>query len=139
MQSSSVSLEKASYPPGLFPLAQEGVAQEGVVDPAVEGIAIPESEAMPLEEGVLPGEMFEDREDVGGEETETVAARAAAIPVRPTPQMIRDHMVAHIPYRNWCAHCVRGRARLDQHRTVKEHEEENVAVASMDYVFLVGH
>ena len=111
------------------------MAQEGVGDPRGGRIAIPEPEAMPLEEGVLPGEMFEDGEDVG-EETETVAARAAAIPVRPTPQMIRDHMVAHIPFRNRCPHCVRGRARLDQHRTVKEHEEENVAVVSMDYMFL---
>ena len=32
-----------------------------------------------------------------------------SVPVSPTLQEVRDHSVCHMPYRSWCAHCVRGR------------------------------
>ena len=120
---------QSSYPPGLIPLAQEEVGESAADERLdVQG---------QVESNIFPEEGFGE-DDAEREETEVVAAKAAAIPVKPPPQMVRDHMVAHIPYRSWCPHCVRGRARLDQHRVVKEHEGENVAVVSMDYVFLAA-
>ena len=28
---------------------------------------------------------------------------------QPSSQEVQEHMKTHIPYRSWCAHCVRGR------------------------------
>ena len=38
-------------------------------------------------------------------------------PDAPSREEIREHMKTHIPFRNWCIHCVRGRSRNDAHRT----------------------
>eukprot|EP00971_Amphidinium_carterae_P015197 300091-Amphidinium_carterae.1 len=62
-----------------------------------------------------------------GEETTVVAAKAATVPIKPTQAMVRDHMIAHIPNRLWCVHCV-SRARVDAHHTVKGHDEETTTV-----------
>ena len=36
---------------------------------------------------------------------------------QPSSQEVQEHMKTHIPYRSWCAHCVRGRVRNDPHRS----------------------
>ena len=36
---------------------------------------------------------------------------------QPSSQEVQEHMKTHIPYRSWCAHCVRGRERNDPHRS----------------------
>ena len=36
---------------------------------------------------------------------------------QPSSQEVQEHMKTHIPYRSWCAHCVRGRGRNDHHRS----------------------
>ena len=36
---------------------------------------------------------------------------------QPSSQEAQEHMKTHIPYRSWCAHCVRGRGRNDPHRS----------------------
>ena len=36
---------------------------------------------------------------------------------QPSSQEVQEHMKTHIPYRSWCAHCVRGRGRNDPHRS----------------------
>ena len=54
-----------------------------------------------------------DRESQGEsdcDEAEDTTAVALPAPPRPTPQMVADHQVAHIPFRSWCPACVRGRA-----------------------------
>ena len=44
-------------------------------------------------------------------------------------------MVNHIPFRSWCAHCVRGTAHGNQHRRKKAIEgEERQPVISVDYM-----
>ena len=44
-------------------------------------------------------------------------------------------MVTHTPYRSWCPHCVRGRARAEQHRKNAE-EEGTIPTLAIDYAFL---
>ena len=36
---------------------------------------------------------------------------------QPSSQEVHEHMKTRIPYRSWCAHCVRGRGRNDPHRS----------------------
>ena len=35
----------------------------------------------------------------------------------PSSQEVQEHMKTHIPYRSWCAHCVRGSGRNDPDRS----------------------
>ena len=44
-------------------------------------------------------------------------------------------MLTHVPYRNWCPFCVKGRGRQDAHKKGKE-EEKRVAGVVMDYAYL---
>jgi hypothetical protein len=43
---------------------------------------------------------------------------AMTAPMQPTKKMIEDHEVSHLPFRNWCATCVRGRGQSMQHRSL---------------------
>ena len=65
------------------------------------------------------------------EETDT---KALAQPPKRTPQMMKDHEIAHIPVRAWCAHCVRGRGKSMQHRQI-DHSDETISTVSLDFAF----
>ena len=65
-----------------------------------------------------------------GEGTSSVAMKQ---PVRPTRKMIEDHEVSHIPFRDWCSACVRGRAKSCQHR--RSDKAEALSTFSVDYGF----
>ena len=42
-------------------------------------------------------------------------------PRRPSEGEVQDHERTHLPYRNWCYHCVGGKGRdLDHRRAVEE-------------------
>ncbi len=53
-----------------------------------------------------------------GEKTEaqeeTADLKVAPAPVRPPPAVVEEHRVTHIPYRNWCDECARGRGLGEQ-------------------------
>ena len=51
----------------------------------------------------------EDPEDDTAEQDEE-PKRIAPSPVLPSAAEIEDHRICHYPYRNWCRHCVAGRA-----------------------------
>ena len=56
-------------------------------------------------------------------------------PRRPSEQEVEDHCLSgHLPYRNWCYHCVRGRGRDSDHRKGIE-EERGLSEFSFDYCF----
>ena len=65
---------------------------------------------------------------------ESTVSKAMSGPVKPTAKMVEDHNVSHLPFRNWCSACVRGRGRSQQHR-LQDHSGENVPVVSIDYGF----
>ena len=54
------------------------------------------------------------------EEEETLAGTRMTAkmidPTLPTQDEIDEHMKLHLPYRNWCCHCVRGRGKAADHR-----------------------
>ena len=47
---------------------------------------------------------------------------------QPSSQEVQEHMKTHIPYRSWCAHCVRGRGRRDPHKVRRRKEEDQVII-----------
>ena len=71
---------------------------------------------------------------IGLDSAEGTASRALPAPPKPTKQMIEDHEVSHLPFRNWCTACVRGRAKSMPH--FKQNTEEEVySTYSADYGF----
>ena len=55
-------------------------------------------------------------------------------PKEPTAAERKEHEATHLPFRNWCRHCVRGRGLQAGHYKVKE-EERKVQEISIDYCF----
>ena len=40
-------------------------------------------------------------------------------PVEPSAEERKEHEITHLPYRNWCRHCVRGRGKEAPHEKKK--------------------
>ena len=56
---------------------------------------------------------------------------------QPTKIDRREHEHTHIPFRAWCAECVRGRGKDRYHRRIAY--EDGVARVGIDYMFLTEH
>jgi hypothetical protein len=73
------------------PMAQAGVGAvvEGIEEPGAGG----------------------EEADLGYEEGEAGAraARKMLNPALPSPDEVMEHNKTHLPFRNWCRHCARGR------------------------------
>ena len=37
-------------------------------------------------------------------------------PIKPSREEVETHNLTHLPYRNWCRHCVRGRGKAAAHK-----------------------
>ena len=55
-------------------------------------------------------------------------------PKKPRPEEILEHEKTHLPFRNWCRHCVRGRGKEAPH--VKQTTDPVVPEVHMDFCFL---
>ena len=55
-------------------------------------------------------------------------------PRLPSQTEVEEHYLTHVPYRNWCPHCVRGRGKDLDHRKSLE-EDRRVREFSFDYCF----
>ena len=49
-------------------------------------------------------------------EEEGVGIRGKAIVTGPSREEYEEHMRTHVPFRNWCKFCVRGKCKSDPHR-----------------------
>ena len=76
------------------------------------------------------GECFPER--IGAEEDREV--KKLGDPRLPTDKEREDHERTHLPFRNWCYHCVRGKGRDLDHRKAVE-EERGLSEYSFDYCF----
>lgn len=95
---------------------------------SMEGIQIP-----PEDDLEIPPPPEQDEEGRG--------PRVKKTPKGPTKQEREDHEATHCPYRSWCRHCVRGRARNDQHQVQRqevdeEEEDRKIPRVAFDYFFL---
>lgn len=90
----------------------------------------------------LSGDEEEDVDEVvqGGEEVlkiqteECRKLKRIGDPRKPSEQEVAEHMLSHLPYRNWCAVCVRAKGRdLDHRKEVGKDRE--VSEYAFDYCF----
>ena len=65
---------------------------------------------------------------------EAARPRTRAPPVKPSAAEVENHMVTHLPFRDWCPHCVRGKSGSKVHKANPgKHEIPTIAV---DYMFM---
>ena len=75
---------------------------------------------------------------VGGSEVEEgKSAKGIAMPKAPNQEEVDNRMLTHIPFRDWCAHCVRGRADNVHHRK-SEKDDQQAPTISIDYMWMAG-
>ena len=87
---------------------------------------------------VSPSDIVIPDEDLE-EEDQTRLGTALAQPVLPSAAEIAAQEVSHIPYRAWCASCVRGRAESQPRRSQHDKHEDRHPVVSIDYAFFSSH
>ena len=72
-------------------------------------------------------------EDMDGEAGKRVV-RKLLDPILPSQAEVREHELTHLPYRNWCPHCIKGKGKeMGHHR--KSRDEEGLAEYHLDYCF----
>lgn len=91
----------------------------------------------------IPQEFRDDQDDrddhrpvepVHEEFEEEVEKAGLASPMKPTAQEVEEHSISHVPYRSWCEHCVRGKARTAGHPSSSgEKMVERRPTVAMDY------
>ena len=65
---------------------------------------------------------------------EAMTSKKLVDPKRPSQQEVDEHYLTHLPFRNWCPHCMRGKAKeLDCKRS--DGAAGDVAEFHMDYCF----
>ena len=92
------------------------------------------AERYETEEGRERGDGIEEEEE---EEEESGRRRVEKRmdPRMPTSDERKEHEMTHIPFRNWCRHCVRGRGKEEACRKT-EREEGRVPEVHMDFMFM---
>ena len=80
------------------------------------------------------GEEGQQEEEIAGPQ-EARRPRPGRDPGQPTRREREEHEVTHLPYRPWCQHCVRGKAKSSQHRRSENTADRQVPVVAMDYTF----
>ena len=76
--------------------------------------------------------------EAGGEEEEELGKRSVLKmmnPILPSKAEIEEHELTHLPYRNWCRHCVRGRGKEAPHKKQQEQAVEMPEI-HWDFMFL---
>ena len=93
------------------------------------------------------GNINEDEEEVGEnmgedkgdkiieEEVEQIYLKA---PIKPSHEEVEKHRVTHFPFRAWCKHCIKGRAKCPGHYVVKSGEVD-IPIISIDYALSLIH
>ena len=56
---------------------------------------------------------------------------------KPTEKEREEHEAKHVPFRDWCTHCMMGRRRTHHHISKKESEDQSRRPTNaMDYHFM---
>ena len=58
--------------------------------------------------------------------------------IRPSKEEVESHNLTHLPYRSWCPHCVKGKAKRRHHRRRPNGSESEIPVISVDYMWMKG-
>jgi hypothetical protein len=81
------------------------------------------------EAGIEGGLEEEDKEEFG-----IRRPMRKADPREPSKEEREDHEKTHIPFRNWCRHCIRGRGKEEACRKVERDPEK--PEVHMDFMFM---
>ena len=76
----------------------------------------------------------EPKEPENPEPEEYLEPKEPTVPPLPTAAEWIEHQLTHMPYKPWCATCVKNAAANNPHKTV--HHSRGVAMFSMDYMFM---
>ena len=100
------------------------------------------------EETELNGVEEERDEMLDGEGDEINGEEELAAPVwrvragpsnKPTQREREEHEATHVPFRDWCAHCMMGRGRSHRHVAKQKSEDQSRRpIIAMDYFFIIG-
>ena len=71
------------------------------------------------------GEIVDHGDDDAEAEEEHVVAEGLRDPGQPSPAERAEHDLTHIPYRPWCKHCVRGKAKGRQSRRLRDGQSQS--------------
>ena len=78
---------------------------------------------------------MKEQEDGQEDDGEGIDARGAAVPELPSREEVERHMLTHAPYRSWCRHCVKGKAKGKPHMRSTGVEDE-VPCVVVDYMYM---
>ena len=99
---------------------EEGLSQNGEAEE--EGGKVMDVEKKESEEEGEEMQEEEEEEEKEKEEKEGRASVGKKAPRSPTKAEREEHARTHCPYRSWCEHCVKSRARNSPHRKCGEEE-----------------
>ena len=79
-----------------------------------------------------------EREEAGEgiQDEEGMTSKGLKVPRGPTQKEVEEHSMTHWPFRDWCAHCVRGKAKSIGHR--RKRSEHEVPIITIDYMWMTG-
>ena len=98
--------------------------------PAVANAVSPEGEEVVDDDG----DDGIEEEEVDGAQSGERKPRKIADPIMPSESEVAEHMKTHLPFRNWCRHCVRGRGTEMPHQRVTG--ERELPEIHFDFAFL---
>ena len=55
--------------------------------------------------------------------------------MRPSEKEVEQHMLTHLPFRSWCAHCVRGKSKGKAH-FARNADPKDVPTIAADYMYM---
>ena len=67
---------------------------------------------------------------------EALEGKSITQPITPSSLEVQIHERNHLPFRNWCHHCIRGRAKDDPHLKKELDKDREVVKISIDYFFM---
>ena len=96
-----------------------------------------ETELNGVEEGRDEMSDEEGGEIDGEEEVAAPDWRVRAGPRSKPTQREREHEATHVPFRDWCAHCMMGRGRAHHHVAKQKSEDQSRRpIIAMDHFFM---
>ena len=92
-------------------------------------------------EGEIELNGIEEEQDMMSDEEGELAAPVSRVRAgprsKPTQKEREEHEATHVPFRDWCAHCMMGRGRTHHHVAKQKSEDQSRRpIISMDYFFM---
>ena len=81
-------------------------------------------------------ETRDEEEDM--QEQECSKPRMAKRPGEPSKQEWEEHQLTHVPFRDWCPHCVRGKAKAGTHEAKEKEKGRDEEVLALDYMYMTS-